>query len=292
MMIVNAMHRRYETLQTVLISGNKEEAKLDKLRSSFANEDARLLNNPHANEREEKDEANGLYRKDERKCYKCGKTGHLRHQCHKFSTSKERREFRKKKNDRRRERRSSSRSDSSSSYSSGRSSSNTEEKKKKNKKEKKKGETHNLQISSRKKDDRFYFDNACPEHVTNDLKDLKNVEETNYKVISGGPKDKGTISTKKGTLVLNSSTGEVELNNVYFVDGYKRKLISMRCLDKAGAEHSGKDGKIVVKKDGKIILKAELDQALGLYAIESHGTTNKENPKIKLSTSVVVDSCF
>jgi hypothetical protein len=287
MAVVMNIHSRYSTLATVLISGKFEEVKLDKLRSQFANEDARKIKNSDSKfidlTKEETEKALGMLFNPKGKCFKCGKEGHHKIVCERFSTEKERKEFRRKKN---RERRENSKSSTSSSISS-------EEDRKKRK------ETHNLNIYSKKKDERFFFDNACPEHVTNDLNDLQNVVETRYKVKSGGPKDKGIYSKRKGSLVLKTSTGVVELDNVFYVEGYSRKLISMKRLDDQGAQHSGKNGKIQVQLDGRTIFDASLDHSIGLYAINCRKAEVKEKENLKLSkektkvsTNQVIDSCF
>jgi hypothetical protein len=71
----------------------------------------------------------------------------------------------------------------------------------------------------------------------------------------------------------------------------------MSCLDKAGAEHSGKKGKLDIKMNGKVILSAELDPQIGLYAIKCQNTNaNSESPQVKLTKEDdsygIVDSCF
>jgi hypothetical protein len=222
MAVVMNLHPRYSTLATVLISGNVEDATLDKLRNQFANDDAR------SNRASEKKDNNELvnnsfsskgtkFKKNKGKtsvgqtqknktfnCFRCGKEGHKASDCH--ASEKDMETFKKNS-----EKSGTLKSDSNSS----------------NKKEDKGLITvdHCFSIY----DDDSYLDSGTSKHVVKNRELLYDVKEVNSNL--SGAFGRPVVVKEQGSIDLNCDKS-IELKDALFHPRVKLNLISISRLMK------------------------------------------------------------
>ena len=218
------------------------------------------------NVNEKKKQFNNNKNKD-KKCFKCGYQGHISTECRtsqkKIDEYKKLREEEKEKE--------SQQNKPKTNYQS--------KQEQKQNSFKKKEHSSNVETAlsattnQQNKDQRWYIDSGCTQHMKNDETKLQNKTQTNTKVIGSINKESDEVTVKGECVViceLNDELKRVRLMNVLFVPHLRRNLLSVRSLCENGAKAEFWKDRCFVTVNDELVMTAKKDKT-GLYVVEEDG---------------------